>query len=400
VGADPDATWAELLALEQAGVIEDLDYDYCREFFPEGAGQGDPTLAGWGDLGWVPRASFTPELGWSGTLRDLGTGAALADGAVLLSPLPGSPFRDPGWTPDDGDLPLLQRTGPDGSFGVQLDGLRGPLLTSVGYGWNSSSKLVLVAEPPSEPAPPPSPPPGTKTATPGGGTPASRPPPTKPEGDICGPDVTDYVLGSLEHMLATWDGWTPEQRKANCSVLFNWKRFQAAWDMKPFAPSEGEDYMTHKFFQRAAPDVCAEPDWPCGNTVEFMGFCVSGQVVNYVQWGAMNEVCDDEVLGFVALHARSFFSPDSTGQEAMRHLGAYFARYRGDSLEFRRQVMTKILQGEIAADNDEWYEMAGTNCQLVCEEIADPKPWLDTIDWGFQWGDEFVSVTGRNLPRP
>jgi len=205
-----------------------------------------------------------------------------------------------------------------------------------------------------------------------------------PPASACGPDVTDYVLGVLQMIQDTYKSWSDAERSKRCGSLYG-LGFRAAWDLQGFTPSDGEDYMPEIFFQRAAPNYCAIPKDRCGATVAFFGYCVHAQVVNYVQWGLMNELCGTQVKGRIARSTRSVFSDYSAGQEVMSDLGADF---NGSlDLETKKRILKDIMDTLVRRNQDDWYKMTGTDCALVCDQSA-AQPWLENFSWGFQWGSD------------
>jgi hypothetical protein len=205
-----------------------------------------------------------------------------------------------------------------------------------------------------------------------------------PPANACGPDVTDYVLGVLQMIQDTYKSWSDAERSKRCGSLYG-LGFQAAWDLQGFTPSDGESYMPEIFFQRAAPNYCAIPKDQCGATVAFLGYCVHAQVVNYVQWGLMNELCGTQVKGRIARSTRSVFSDYSTGQEVMSDIGADF---NGSlDLETKKRILKDIMDTLVRRNQDDWYKMNGTDCALVCDQSV-ARPWLENFSWGFQWGSD------------
>ena len=206
-----------------------------------------------------------------------------------------------------------------------------------------------------------------------------------PPASSCGPDVTDYVLGVLQMIQDTYkDSWSPAERSKRCGSLYG-LGFNAAWDLQGFTPSDGEDYMPEVFFQRSAPGYCAIPKFPCGGTVVFFGYCVNAQVVNYVQWGLMNDLCGTQGRGRTALSVRSVFSSNSTGQEIMFDIGDAF---NGSlDLETKKRILKGIMDTLVRRNEDDWYKMEGTDCPLACDQSL-AKSWLDSFSWGFQWGSD------------
>jgi len=146
----------------------------------------------------------------------------------------------------------------------------------------------------------------------------------------CGPDVTDNLLRVVDHMVRRFRRWSPMKREANCAKLFDigslkdrsqqlleWTGrkntqgvtrppFENSWDIKQFAPSKRkktDGSLTVSGYKYDAP-ACAKPRWPCGLTVRFLNQCVHFQVLNYIQWGAMNELCSTQIKGTVAHQMR------------------------------------------------------------------------------------------------
>ena len=246
------------------------------------------------------------------------------------------------------------------------------------------------------PVAPPGTTPGTVAKTPDKPQASAKAPPPK----SCGPDVTDYVLGVLQMIEDTYkNSWDAAERAKRCGSLYG-LGFQAAWDLQGFTPSDGESYMPEIFFQRAAPNACAIPRNPCGSTVVFLGFCVNAQVVNYVQWGLMNELCGTQERGIAAQSVRSVFSSNSTGQKIMSELGEDFAGI-GYDLDFKKRVLKRIIDKLVRDNENDWYDMEGTDCPLVCDQSV-AAPWLENFSWGFQWGPEDVPITkrGTELKKP
>lgn len=394
-GPDPVKAWQGLEQLDSRGLITDLEWDPCWKFLPESS-TGGGCVPGAQPFQ-VKAARYTgPDLGAS--LRASYTDKALDGAWLLYGPLVPTPFADPGEQPGDELPPTFTRTGVDGAYRFSLNGLSGPLQVGVAKGCGEHSTVVIANKPggASAAAPAPLPGPGPGTPRPPGGFVAAPPPdgtapastPRKPkEGEmVCGPDVTDYVLQVLKLMEDQYSLWDYATKTKQCLVLYSPIHFRAAWDMQLFAPSDGEDFMPYIFFQRAAPDYCAVPRWPCGPTVKFLGYCVSAQVVNYVQWGLMNQLCDNQGLGMLSHLLRSGVGTDYTGQEAMAAIGQAFGSTDRD-VGYRKALMKRYLDYEVRNNQNGWYAMAGTQCAMTCDEVATgAKAWLDNAGWGYQWG--------------
>ena len=402
VSAPADAatrSWLEGLA--QGGTIAHLGADPCRQFLPNGGGSGCDAP----DVPWLEKAQ-TLSGGYQGSLSY--AGGAVSDGLVLVAPFSGSPWYTPVWDDAAARGPQLGRTDGSGAFSVPLGDLGGPVEVAVASGCETKSAVAIaggassaVAEgtqvrPPSRPAPSPPPPPPPA---------ASFPKP--PEGArICGPDVTDYVLGTLQLLSETFSQYDETMKDTQCAMLYG-RRFNAAWDMQYFAPSDGEDDMKYIFFQRAAPDACAIPRHPCGATVEFFGRCMNAQVVNYAMYGLINQLCDNQDVGYLAHWARdtlgAVFSLRTkgvnwVGQDAMTHVGEYFGKTH-TGLPEKKAVLKHLLDIHQQAAGADWDAMPGTDCALPCTRYADPKPFLENLAWGFQWGDDVPTRRGFQMQK-
>lgn len=402
-GPDPVRTWQGLERLGSRGLITDLEWDPCWKFLPE-----SPTGGGCvsGEQPFQAKAARYTGLDLGASLKASYSDKALDGAWFLYEPLVPTPFADPGERPGDEQPPTYTRTGADGAYRFSLNGLSGPLQVGVARGCDEHSTVVIANDPegtisrtaldiatgapvagggtgPSMPRPPG----GTVSIPPPDRpTPASTPRKPKEGEKVCGPDVTDYVLQVLKLMEDHYNQWDYGTKVKQCLVLYSPIHFRAAWDMQLFAPSDGEDFMPHIFFQRAAPDYCAVPRWPCGPTVKFLGYCVSAQVVNYVQWGLMNHLCDNQGVGMLSHLLRSGVGTDYTGQEAMAAIGQAFGSTDRD-MGYRKALMKRYLDYKVRNNQNGWYAMEGTQCAMTCDEVATgAKAWLDNAGWGYQWG--------------
>lgn len=436
-GVQPQETWNGLKQLEMAGGIRYLEKDPCWKFLPEGAApvNCEKNAKDFPDNA----AHYNGDV--AGKLTDTTLNTGLPDGYVRWGPISPTPYFNPGERPGDNLPPTYVMTGGDGSFSLPLNGYAGPIEINALRDCFSQSR-VAIADGPAAPtiagigsgtasnagASTQGPAGGTTTRPPAGSatTPSTTPPtlaapppstpvastPRQPRNDdrICGPDVTDHLLGALKLLEDTYEGWNDAERKAHCNVLYHPFKFNAAWDMVGFAPSDGGEpdpnssgYLPQIFFQSVAPGMCAVPRWPCGATVQFMGYCIHAQVLNYVQWGAMNELCEDQVLGRLANLVRSGISTNYAGQSSMSTAGEDFAAFKGKSLDFRKSVMKRLLDQRIKEDQDNWYKMEGTDCALGCTSPGVTQQ-LDNREWGFSWrthSDEIPVVQrGFQLKKP
>lgn len=419
-GVVPKETWRGLNDLALAGRIRNLEIDPCWKFLPEGAPAAQGCAPGPGRF---PDKSVRYSSGFGGTLSDPFIKSPLGNSWVRWGPLSPTPFFDPGERSGDDRPPTYTMTGLGGMYRANLDGLTGPFEIDVANGCDSHA-TVAISDGPSPAGGPAAAPEGASqpragsttarasgdgatTRSPGPSGPGATDPPRgdpeklatrrKPEPNerICGPDVTDHVFKVLKAIRETYESWTPEVRTARCDNLYHWRQFNAAWDMQGFAPSDAGDsevpgtpgYIEFPFFSAAAPGYCGVPRHPCGATVEFLGHCIHAQVVNYVQWGAMNELCDTEVKARFAISVRSFFSPNAVGQEAMLNSGEDYDAFRNLDPATRKNLMKKLLDKRVGDAGSDWGKMAGTDCALRCAELApEAAQFLENFWFGFQWG--------------
>ena len=52
---------------------------------------------------------------------------------------------------------------------------------------------------------------------------------------LCGPDVTDYVLGTLDFLNQTFNSWDEATKDQKCTDLFNPLKANGAWEMRLFS---------------------------------------------------------------------------------------------------------------------------------------------------------------------
>jgi hypothetical protein len=389
-GANPPQVQDSLAQAQMRGAIKDVEIDGCDLFFPDADTNGRVMGCVQGEKRFPEKAvHVSGELG--GTLRGPFNDMPVGDGWVQYGPLSPTPFYDPGELPGDEQGPKLARTGADGAYRASLDALAGPLEITAAKDCAQHTTVVIADG--AKPAPPP---------------PASQPRPKPLESaNICGPDVTGYVLDILAYMRRVWWSWDEATQQKRCSQIVSIRTALGAWDMAPFSPTSYQSLQV-------APEYCGVPEWPCGATVEFMGYCVPAQVVNYVQWGAMTRLCDNEgegmlwhlardtlgagwsdVKNLVTLNWGQLDNPVEgnayEGQWAMARVGSAFMGV-GDTRDFAAGVMKGLLDKYVAEAGDTWTQMDGASCALICTESAGAdllKERLDNLGWGFQWGSAY-----------
>lgn len=427
-GDKPLDTRHALADLQLKGTIKAYELDPCWQYYPDAPSRAEGVGCAPGERPFEQKAvRYDGDI--QTRLNDAYTGKPVADAWVLYGPLSPTPFFDPGEQPGDDLPPTFTRTGLDGGYRIPLKGLAGAFEIHVAQGCDSHT-TVAIADP-SGGAP------GVgATRTAGGGAPSATsttpapgsPPPSStpdekpPEGArVCGPDITDHVLGTLQFMVETFNQWDEATKDAKCSSLYGLQA-DGAWEMRhmgPFDSDRGRD--PYLYFGRYFPDRCAVPRWPCGATVQFLGVCLDAQIVNYVAWGAMNQLCDNQDLALLAHLARDRVvnvfrglkdaivnkSPGSLrigkgaaydAQEAMSHVGELFAT-RSDGMASRKRALEYLMQVKVESRPD-IAKTEGFDCKLDCGKYAPDIGKLDNYQWGFNWGLEWYDKRGSALSKP
>jgi hypothetical protein len=429
-GAKPLDTSDALADLRLSGSIKAFELDPCWQYYPDAPAQAGGMGCVAGEPAFEQKAVRYGE-DIQARLSDAYTGKPIADAWVLYGPLSPTPFFDPGEQPGDELPPTFTRTDLDGGYRIPLNGLTGPFEVRVAQGCGSHT-TVAIADPAGGA-------PGagathtagggtssgattTSTPTRGGSTPPSAPDEKPPEGArVCGPDITDHVLGTLQFMVETFNQWDEATKDAKCSSLYGLQA-DGAWEMRhmgPFDSDRGKD--PYLYFGRYFQDRCAVPRWPCGATVQFLGVCMDAQIVNYVAWGAMNHLCDNQDIAILAHMARdrvvNIFrglkdaivnkspsrlrigkGPVYDAQDAMSHIGEAFAE-RSDGLAARKRYLEALMQVKVESYPD-ISKTEGFDCALDCGNSASDLGKLDNYDWGFNWGLEWYDRGGSALSKP
>lgn len=427
-GTDPLKTRGTLADLSQKGLFWAFEPDPCWKYYPDAAPVARGSGCTPGNLPFEQKAvRYGDDI--KSLLSDPYTGKPVSGAWVLYGPLSPTPFFDPGEQPGDELPPTFTRTGSDGGYRISLSGLSGPFEVRVAQGCESHA-TVAIADTPGITATG-----GTtegtrtgggsglSTTTQSGGATTSSAPQDKPsEGEkVCGPDVTDHVLGTLQFMVETFTAWDEDTKDEKCSSLYGLQA-DGAWEMRhmgPFDSDRGKD--PYLYFGRFFPDRCAVPRWPCGATVQFLGVCLDAQIVNYVAWGAMNQLCDNQGIGMLAHLARdrmvnifrgikeaiSNKSPSSLrigkgaaydAQDAMAAVGELFVKEH-TGLATRKSLLEELVKIYVR-DYPDIAKTEGFDCQLTCGKYASDIGKMDSFDWGFNWGQEWYDRRGAALSKP
>ena len=245
--------------------------------------------------------------------------------------------------------------------------------------------------------------------------------------NMCGPDITDNVFQVLDTIHRHWNSWKESKQNELCRDLVNPLTSEGAWDIKALspnvAPPSKENYLknhtTLKNYEKdiqkrlywfeGATAACAKPRWPCGPTVTFLGQCVHAQVVNYIEWGVMNKLCDQEGLAKSAHRARAAaLSSDAhiyDGQKIMAGLGsAYTAATQSGKIfegpvlssdpgelqgrhdNIKSKMKEKLSELMAAPENSGFASRPAINCSLPCQITPAEKAQLKRNIFGYNWG--------------
>jgi len=220
---------------------------------------------------------------------------------------------------------------------------------------------------------------------------------------ICGPDLTKNVEAALQQVVDTYEGnaWTPAEKKQRCADIIDWmhpKKAAGSWDIDPFYrwchldPTTKQNTGKHLEFTK----YCGIPEYPCGCSIEFAGVCIHAQIVNYMLWGVMNELCDQNTSAAL-MHkvwtATQYGGSSYDQQVLMAKLGKAFvksARARasnstGDDANAYDQgkldldaLMAKLKRDEAVCE---------TKCQMTSEE----KSKITNFALSWHWSDYHYS---------
>jgi hypothetical protein len=266
--------------------------------------------------------------------------------------------------------------------------------------------------------------------------PNSSKPPAQPK-LMCGPDITDNVFRVLDKIHSDWNSWNEGKRNELCRDLINPATYGSAWDIKALAPDKAppskkvylQTFSTLKNYQKyiaqnkwwfeAAAAACAKPRWPCGHTVTFLGKCIHAQVVNYVQWGVMNKLCDQEGLAKTAHRGRAAWNSSDAhlydGQKIMTGVGSAYttATQSGKIFEgpvqssdpgemhgrhdnIQKKMKETLSEFMAAPGNSGFASRPAIKCSMPCQMTTAESAKLNKSDFGYGWGyGSRLGVGGR-----
>lgn len=229
----------------------------------------------------------------------------------------------------------------------------------------------------------------------------------KEEPKICGPDITGKVMAVLDLMMTEYNSpnRTAEQRKAACEALITPDLIdgthEVAWDITELSPGvapkkeDSEEWRRgrHYWFEPYAA-ACCTPREPCGASVVFLGRCMHAQVVNYIQWGVTNKLCDQmgparamHLARAKASHGLSgLFSverdPVYMDQSIMTDLGERFVELRREGKSLTEIV--EVLEPE-SVDLDIMSSRPQSECAMTCTLTEREQKRFDLMEFSYVW---------------
>ena len=224
--------------------------------------------------------------------------------------------------------------------------------------------------------------------------------------NVCGPDITSQLLDLLVRLRADYRRRGPDLKRRKCAELLSFPAGLSAWDINMLAPGmrppEGQPDKPGWFEPYAR--QCAKPASQCRPTATFMGRCFHSQVLNYLQWGAMNRLCQQMEPAhrvhtnrdrFMALiwHRTGLTTSHFHQQIVISDLGAAFvdAIDAGpdplsdtDRLQILRRAETALRAG-IARYPENWDERPAAACETSCQMSREEQDRFDAVTWGYIW---------------
>jgi len=246
----------------------------------------------------------------------------------------------------------------------------------------------------------------------------------QPIDNVCGPDITDKMIAVMESIMNFYESWSAAERSKKCTRIVDpTGDYNNMWDIDHLSPVSSDI----KILRVYAPQ-CAKPDPPCGLSVELFGYCVHPQIANYMQWGLMNKLCDQETTSGTMQWLRGTLTAiknlGKTGhydqQIMMIDIGSKFVDIAGNRPErdigvekdgagnkmYRKltdkemKQVKKIKQARKAklkeafddltysqGSWDDWNNRSEKKCQLTCKMTENQKKNWDKKEFGFQWDD-------------
>ncbi len=255
---------------------------------------------------------------------------------------------------------------------------------------------------------------------------SSAPPPAlvappQPQ-NVCGPDVTAKVHGVLVKMHNDWWSWSRDKRNSACGNLVSFTKGLTAWDINELSPDVApissktyeesfgstkgyQNYLNNTtFWFEGAAKACAIPRPQCGASVQFLGICMHSQVVNYVQWGFLNRLCDQETQAGIAHSARNTFNGVSDtiheGQLAMVDIGkalaptidrrrregaSHFSADPGEMHPDMAAMAARLARMLKDPDYANFLKRPSAACSLTCPMTGvETKTW-DAVKFRYRW---------------
>lgn len=218
---------------------------------------------------------------------------------------------------------------------------------------------------------------------------------------ICGPDLTKNVEAVLQQVVDSYKGWEPEEKKARCAEIVDWlhpKKAAGSWDIDPFFRwcyvevtklSNGQEIRNNKGNHLQYSKYCGIPEWPCGCSIEFAGVCIHAQIVNYMMWGAMNELCDQKLTASLMHKAwtlKQYGGTNYDQQVVMSKLGQDFVKSATGKDPDAYEKGKASLANDLAKIN-----RVEAQCELKCQMTPEEKLKIKNFDMSWHWDDYHYS---------
>ncbi len=111
---------------------------------------------------------------------------------------------------------------------------------------------------------------------------------------ICGPDITLNLVAVLERVQAAFNSWDRERKAQACRSLYTRGTRAEAWDIKELYRGVHETWISQ--YQPECSTSVRKRLLNCAISVKVAGQCYYAGSVNYVVFGKMCKLCQDEAF--------------------------------------------------------------------------------------------------------
>lgn len=207
---------------------------------------------------------------------------------------------------------------------------------------------------------------------------------------ICGPDITLNLAAVLERVQAVFYRWEPEQKAEACRTLYTPGIRGVAWDINELF--RGEDGNNQRIWISQYQPDCSTYLYPrsldCSISVQVESQCYYAGSVNYVVFGKMCKLCQNEALFRLRLAPNSLKLPE--GLFLYNPISVWLAilAYKGEIPFVREEASDNYEESQkwAAAGYRGWPSGGSTpesdrpTCWPVCPIPYVHRPF--TVRWG------------------